>query len=190
MPDTSLKMQKYLGLLNLNLDNNFYLLENLKKFKSIPKNTQVLKLVSLFPRIEIKKQDISSSASQTDLKNNLKEAKKPEITIDDLNKIDLRVATILSAELVPKAKKLLKLEVELEKLNEKRIIIAGIALSYKPEDLIGKQIIIVANLKPAKLMGIVSNGMLLAATDMTDEKTQITSFVTLDKPVKSGSALR
>ena len=87
---------------------------------------------------------------------------KPEITIDDFAKIDLRVATVVSAQAVPRAKKLLQLEVD---LGETRTIVSGIAGSYAPEDLVGKQVIVVANLKPAKLMGVLSKGMLIAATD-------------------------
>jgi methionyl-tRNA synthetase len=83
------------------------------------------------------------------------------VTIEDFAKIDLRVATVVKAEAVPRANKLLRLEID---LGERRTIVAGIAGSYTPEELEGKQIIVVANLKPAKIMGILSNGMLLAAT--------------------------
>jgi len=88
---------------------------------------------------------------------------KPEVQYDDFAKLDLRVATILSAEKVAKADKLLKLEVDLG--FEKRTIVSGIALHFKPEDLVGKQVVIVANLAPRKLKGIESNGMILSAED-------------------------
>jgi methionyl-tRNA synthetase len=88
---------------------------------------------------------------------------KPEIIYDDFAKLDLRVGTILAAEKVEKADKLLKLEVDLG--SEKRIIVSGIALHFKPEDLIGKQVVVVANLAPRKLKGIESNGMILSAED-------------------------
>ena len=84
------------------------------------------------------------------------------ITIDDFIKVDLRVAQILVAERVPKADKLLRLEVDLG--YEKRQILAGIAQYYEPEKLIGRKIIIVANLAPRKMRGLESNGMLLAAS--------------------------
>jgi methionyl-tRNA synthetase len=84
------------------------------------------------------------------------------ITIDDFVKVDLRVAQILVAERVPKADKLLRLEVDLG--YEKRQILAGIAQFYEPEKLIGRKIIIVANLAPRKMRGLESNGMLLAAS--------------------------
>jgi methionyl-tRNA synthetase len=84
------------------------------------------------------------------------------ITIDDFIKVDLRVAQILVAERVPKADKLLRLEVDLG--YEKRQILAGIAQYYEPEKLVGRKIIIVANLAPRKMRGLESNGMLLAAS--------------------------
>ena len=88
---------------------------------------------------------------------------KPVITIDDFSKLDLRIAKVLQAEKVPKSEKLLKLRVELG--SEQRQILAGIAKKYEPEDLIGKSVVIVANLQPAKLMGQESQGMILAASD-------------------------
>jgi methionyl-tRNA synthetase len=96
--------------------------------------------------------------------------------------VDLRVATVIKAEKIPRAKKLLKLEVD---MGEARTIVAGIANDYEPEDIVGKQVIVVANLKPAKLMGILSNGMVLAAVE--DGKC---SIATLDKEVKPGTSLR
>jgi methionine--tRNA ligase beta chain len=83
------------------------------------------------------------------------------IKFDDFEKIDLRVGKIIEAEKVEKSEKLLKLIVDIGK--EKRQLVAGIAKYYKPEDLIGKEIVVVVNLEPKKLMGIESQGMLLAA---------------------------
>ncbi len=88
---------------------------------------------------------------------------KPEIVYDDFAKIDLKVGTILSAEKVEKADKLLKLEVDLG--FEKRTIVSGIALHYQPEEIVGKQVVVVANLAPRKMRGIESNGMILMAED-------------------------
>ena len=85
----------------------------------------------------------------------------PQIGIDDFMKVDLRAAKVLVCEKLPKAKKLLRLEVDLG--FEKRQIVSGIAMSYEPEQLIGKKVIVVANLAPAKLCGVESNGMLLAS---------------------------
>lgn len=87
---------------------------------------------------------------------------KEMISIDDVHKIDLRVGIILKAEKVPKSKKLLQLEVDLG--FEKRNILSGISHGYSPEELVGKKVIVVANLKPAKLMGIESQGMILAGS--------------------------
>lgn len=84
------------------------------------------------------------------------------ISFDDFQKLDLRVARIIKAEKVKKSEKLLKLEVDLG--EEKRQIVAGIGKFYNPEDLIGKEIVVVANLEPKNLMGLESQGMLLAAT--------------------------
>jgi methionyl-tRNA synthetase len=87
---------------------------------------------------------------------------KPEITIDDVHKLDLRVGKILKAEKLPKSKKLLLLEVDIG--LETRTILSGISEHYTPEELVGKKVVIVANLKPAKLMGVESQGMILAAS--------------------------
>jgi methionine--tRNA ligase beta chain len=83
------------------------------------------------------------------------------ISFEDFQKIELKVAKIIEAEKIERSEKLLKLIVDLG--NEKRQLVAGIAKYYRPEDLIGKEIVIVANLEPKKLMGIESQGMLLAA---------------------------
>jgi methionyl-tRNA synthetase len=88
---------------------------------------------------------------------------KPTITIDDFKKVDLRIATVVAAERVPKSDKLLKITVQIG--AEQRQIVAGIAQHYTPEDLAGKSVVVVFNLQPAKLMGQESQGMLLAASD-------------------------
>ncbi len=96
---------------------------------------------------------------------------KPEVTIDDVMKLDLRVATILSAERVKKSEKLVKLRIRVGSLQ--RQIVAGIGKQYAPEELVGKRIVVVANLKPAKLMGEESQGMLLAANSPENAPTLI-----------------
>ncbi len=88
---------------------------------------------------------------------------KPEITIDDFMKIDLRVGTILKAEKVEKADKLLKLQIDMG--NETRTVVSGIALHFSPEEIVGRQVTVVANLAPRKMRGIESNGMILMAQD-------------------------
>lgn len=98
------------------------------------------------------------------------EAKDPEkvepsyATFEDFKKIELKVAQILAAERIEKSEKLVKLQVNVGEA-ESRQIVAGIAKHYSPEELVGRKIVIVANLKPAKLMGELSQGMLLAASD-------------------------
>jgi len=177
MPETAEKMQKHLGL---NPDEPFYLLDRLMTWDVIPSGTRLPKSTVLFPRIETaEKQEVlaenqESSAGYPEI--------KPEITIDEFSKVDLRVATVVQAERIPRAKKILKLEVD---LGKKRTIVAGIAENYAPEDLVGKQVIVVANLKPIKLMGIVSNGMLVAAADEAGP-----NLATLDKPAAPGTPLR
>jgi methionyl-tRNA synthetase len=108
---------------------------------------------------------------------------KPVIQFDDFAKIDLKVGTIISAEKVVKADKLLKLEVDLG--FEKRTIVSGIALHFKPEDIIGKQVTIVANLAPRKMKGIESNGMILMAED-ADGKLK---FINPDEATANGSSV-
>lgn len=88
---------------------------------------------------------------------------KAEIVFDDFGKIDLRTGIILSAQKVPKADKLLQLEVDLG--FEKRTILSGIAMHFQPEEVVGKQVVVVANLAPRKMRGIDSNGMILMAED-------------------------
>ena len=96
-------------------------------------------------------------------------------------KLDLRVATIVHAETIPKSKKLLKIEID---MGERRTIVSGISESYRPEDIVGMQVVVLANLKPAKLMGITSKGMLLTAgADSGD------SLVILDRNTVPGSSV-
>jgi methionyl-tRNA synthetase len=108
---------------------------------------------------------------------------KPEITIDDFAKIDLKVGTILSAEKVEKADKLLKLEIDLG--FEKRIILSGIAKHFAPEEITGKQVVVVANLAPRKMRGIESNGMILMAEDQSGKL----HFVKPENVIENGSGV-
>lgn len=105
------------------------------------------------------------------------------ITIDEFKQVQLRVATIREAQPVPKSTKLLKLTLDLG--DETRTIVAGIAENYAPDQLIGRQIVIVANLQPAVIRGIVSEGMLLAA-DVNNQAI----LVTPDREVPNGSVVR
>lgn len=105
------------------------------------------------------------------------------ITIDDFAKVDLRVAVVLAAERVPKTEKLLKLDLDLG--SEQRTIVSGIAEFYEPEALVGKRIVIVANLKPARIRGVESRGMLLAAGGRAPGEEL--GLVTLDTDIAPGT---
>ena len=108
---------------------------------------------------------------------------KEEIEFDDFEKCDLRVARVLECEEVPKANKLLKFKLKVG--NEERIILSGIKKYYKPEDLVGKNVLIIANLKPRKIMGIESRGMILSAVDDNEDLLSVTT--TLDGNFKPGT---
>jgi methionyl-tRNA synthetase len=111
----------------------------------------------LFPKIE----DEKIEAQINKLPKSESEKEKIDlITYDEFMKVQLRTAEVIEAEKVPKSEKLLKLKVKLD--NEERQVVAGIAKSYLPENLVGKKVVIVANLQPAKLMGLESKGMILA----------------------------
>src|SRR3989454_11185406 len=112
-------------------------------------------------------------------------ATAPQITIDDFAKIDLRVATVVEEEHVKGADKLLRLVVDFG--FEKRQILAGIALAYKPELLVGRKVVIVANLQPRKLRGLESNGMIVAASLGPEDKPVLVGF---HEEVENGARLK
>lgn len=112
-----------------------------------------------------------------------KEEEAPRISIDDFFKTELRVARVVHAERVPKADRLLRLEIDLG--TEQRQLVAGVAATYEPEALIGKRIVVVANLKPARIRGVESQGMLLAAD--LDGRPVVATF---DEPVPPGTLVR
>jgi len=111
---------------------------------------------------------------------------KPLVSYGDFSKLDLRVAKILSAERIEGADKLLKLTISLGEKGE-RTLAAGIAKHYAPEELVGKKIVVVANLEPRKLRGVESQGMLLAASPADDSKIVLLSF---DKDIEEGSRIK
>ena len=117
--------------------------------------TVVQKLSGLFPRIDVKAATPAPAQSAA-------AGDRPRIKIDEFGRVELRVAEVVAAESLPKSKKLLKLTVSLG--QEQRTVVAGIAEHYAPADLVGKKVVIVANLEPAKLMGVESDGMVLAAS--------------------------
>lgn len=148
---------------------------------------KVSKMEALFPRIDIKEklqENKEETAKTKKLKDeNKSELQKEEITIEEFAKIDLRVAEIMSCEKVEKTDKLVKMEVRLG--DEVRTIVSGIAKHYTPEDLIGKKIVVVANLKPAKLRGITSQGMILAAS-----QGDMLEVISVEKDLPSGSRVK
>ncbi|MCE5263382.1 MAG: methionine--tRNA ligase [Deltaproteobacteria bacterium] len=131
---------------------------------------------SLFPRVEIKAEAAKPEPVQAKVA-----PIKPEITYEEFEKVDLRAAKVLAAERVPKSSKLLKLTVE---IDGARTIVAGMGKDYTPEEIVGKTIVVVANLKPAKLMGVESRGMLLA----TDTEGGLT-LLGFDRPPKTGAKI-
>jgi methionyl-tRNA synthetase len=157
MPETAGRMQRHLGL---DPQERFFDLDCLKQWKSLPGGIQLPKSITLFPRVDEKQTASKKKAPVEHAEKAPDKAVKSEITLEDLDKVDLRIGTVMAAEAVPRAKKLLKLVVD---IGEKRTVVAGIAGSYQPEALVGKQVVVVANLKPAKLLGVLSQGMLLAA---------------------------
>ncbi|TDP50356.1 methionine--tRNA ligase [Aminicella lysinilytica] len=124
---------------------------------------QVKRGDAIFPRLDIEKEleDLDALKGESQEEENIPLELKPEIVYDDFDKIDFRVGTILTAEKHPKADKLLVFQVQMG--TEKRQIISGVADDFKPEDMVGKKVIVVANLKPRNLRGMESKGMLMFA---------------------------
>ena len=153
--------------------------------------TAIQKGPSLFPRIDSKTQGAKPvtespvpSQPTAAIPTSIPAAPaSPQITIDEFMKVQLKTATILSAERVPKSEKLIKLQVSLG--SEQRQIVAGIGKKYEPDALVGKTIVIVANLKPAKLMGIESQGMVLAAGD-----ADVRGLLTIQEEVDPGTKVK
>ncbi len=166
MPETSEKIFE-----QMNCDIKDY--DSLKEFGALKPGTKVGEAKALFARIDAEKMLNEIAEKQKENAKKEEEAKPEieglaEIQFDDFAKVELRVAKIEQCEPIKKAKKLLKLQVN-DGSSELRQIVSGIAPWYKPEDLIGKSVIIVANLKPAKLCGEMSNGMLLAGDVSKDD---------------------
>jgi len=147
---------------------------------------QLGKPAILFTKIDdkvIERKLPSSTAMQPQEEVKKNQPWKPSITLEDFRKLDLRVARVLRCERIPKSEKLLKLEVQIG--SEQRQIVAGIAQHYKPDELIGKAIIVLANLQAAKLMGQESRGMLLAA----ENEDGSLALVTIDRDLEAGSVV-
>ncbi len=164
LPDTSKKINDQLNIKTISW-------ESLDAFKGTKSGTKINRGEAIFPRIDVDKkiEELNKLKEQQEAKNNKKmQPIKKKITIDDFDKLDLRVAKVINCETVKGAKKLLKFKVDIG--GEERQIVSGIAKYYKPEDLVGKFVIVVANLKPIKLRGETSQGMILSAASDDESK--------------------
>ena len=157
MPESTTSLMKQLGVENSIEEQG---MKSIDEWGGLKPGSQTQKAKQLFPRIEDKQAE-KILAELSAPKEEKKETDN-QITIDDFMKVELRTGKILEAEKVKKSKKLIQLKVDIG--TETRQVLAGISESYEPEDLIGRTVVIVANLKPVKLMGIESQGMVLAAS--------------------------
>jgi len=199
MPATPVKIRQQLGIENVQEVGGW---DSLSQFGKIPTGTKVQRGNPIFPRLDVKKEleelektlptEGQKEAKQDKTKDSKKEKggdskkdtqEKAEITIDDFAKLDLRVARVISAEKVENSDRLLKLQLKVG--DETRQVVSGIAEHYSPEELVGKDLILVANLKPVKLRGNLSQGMILAASN-DDGKL---ALITVDKEIEPGSTV-
>ena len=186
MPTTALKIWQQLGIKE---DIEKMLIPENIKWGTLKAGTMVNPGDNLFPRIDDKKK----TGKEKERKEKVPEMEKVEdkcikeekeyISIEDFKKIDLRVGKVLAAEDVPGTDKLLKITVDFN--SETRTLVAGIKKHYSPEELIGKNIVVVFNLEPAKIRGIKSQGMLLAASDNEE-----VVLLTTDRKIDAGSRIR
>lgn len=181
----------------LGLDDKFLAWETIETFgNTIPANIKVVeKGIPIFPRLESEveieyiREEMRGSVKTPQVEETKVEQKAaeipeiPEITIDDFMKVDLRVATVTACETIPKADKLLKLQVDLG--YEQRQVVSGIAKFYSPDELIGQKVIVVTNLKPVKLRGELSQGMILAG-----EKDGILKLASVDSKLENGAKVK
>ncbi len=200
MPKTPARIFEQIGL----EDSDITDWESLATFGLLPAGSKVHKGEALFPRIDIQKEldevkplpktqepvptkKVETSASEKTSAKPYDDhvEKAAEITIDDFDKIQLRTARVIACERVPKADKLLKLTLSLG--SEQRTVVSGIAKHYTPEEMVGKQVVLLANLKPAKLRGIESQGMILCASDAADETLRL---ITVAGDMEDGAEIR
>lgn len=160
MPETAVKMRKQLGT---EQDIEKASPEDLRKIRTYESGQKIGEPEQLFPRIDEKEMlESLKSEAKAEKKDDDGKPVAEEIDFAHFEKMTLKAAKVLECEKVPKSDKLLKLQLDLG--TEKRQVVSGIAKSYKPEELLGKTLVLVANLKPAKLMGTLSEGMILSAT--------------------------
>ena len=196
MPRTPARIYEQLGIAEGELTG----WESASRFGLLPAGTKVQKGEALFPRIDVKKElaDIvptpkaeapKAEEKKPAKKEEKKEEKLPEgvISIDDFAKVQLRVARILTAEKVEGSDKLLKLSVKLGEGEPLRTVVSGIARFYTPDAIEGRQVVLVSNLKPAKLKGIKSEGMILCASDAEDK---VLKLCTVEPGMEDGAYIR
>ncbi|WP_282021110.1 methionine--tRNA ligase [Planomicrobium okeanokoites] len=175
----------------LGLSEEYLAWETLDGFGKIPANTIVAaKGTPIFPRLEIEpevayiRDQMRGGAAAEPEEEAIEEVPDvPEITIEDFAKVDLRAATVTACEPVPKTSKLLKLQLDLG--YEQRQVVSGIAEHYKPEELVGKKVVVVANLKPVKLRGELSQGMILAG-----EKDGFLTMASIAEKLPNGAKIK
>jgi len=177
--------------------------ESLHNFGQLPVGTRVIKGDAIFPRIDIVKEladivptpkveapvetkDTPKAAAKTETKH-AEPSADGTISIDDFGKVQLRVARVLSAEKLEGSDKLLKLRLSLGADEPERTVVSGIAKFYIPEEMLNRQVVLVANLKPAKLRGVLSEGMILCASDKADTTLKL---VTVGEGMEDGATVR
>ncbi len=188
MPNTPKEIFKQLGI----DDENLKSWDSVHNFGALPKEIKVNKGNVIFPRIDVKKELAElAEAMEKSMRESVanksggKEEKDGEfITIDDFAKVKLKVGEVIKCEKVEKADKLLKSQIKIG--DEIRQVVSGIAKFYSPEEMVGKKVVVVTNLKPVKLRGILSEGMILAASD--DDGNL--KAVTVDGDIESGAEVR
>ena len=189
MPRTPARIFEQLGV----SDPALCSFESTSRFGVLPAGGRVQKGEALFPRIDIKKEMadiVPTPAAQPAPEPKPKTEKAQDdglITIDDFARVRLRAARVTAAEKVEGADKLLKLTLSLGTGEPERTVVSGIAKFYTPEEMVGKQVVVVANLRPAKLRGIRSEGMILCASDAQDKTLKL---VTVEPGVEDGADIR
>lgn len=183
LPETAEKMRRQLCV-----EKELYDWQSVQTYGRFPEGVKVQKGDPLFPRIDLAKEleeleKITKTHASDAVKGGQdgakKAAEKPEIGIEEFDKIQLKTAKVLAAENIQKSKKLLKLTVQMG--DEVRTIVSGIRDAYEAEDMVGKSVVVVANLKPAKLCGVLSQGMILAVGEGSE-----LALLTADKPMPDG----
>lgn len=171
LPDTAVRMFERLGV----TDENLKTIESLGSFGQIKPGTHVVSGPALFPRIDVERElefleqsQKSDVVVEVDKKEEAEEEKLPEITYEDFAKLDLRLGKVISCEEVPRSSHLYKLSVKMG--EETRTILSGIKDFYAIDELVGKTVVVVANLRPRKMCGIMSEGMILCASNADDTK--------------------